>query len=108
MQDELNKQMRFKSLDFLRGVAVLLVITNHFFPGYVSTHVFWTGVDLFFVLSGFFVSGILFREKVKRGTMHAGRFFMRRVLRYGLYFIRLLSYSFFIYTSNTGLLRLLR
>jgi len=73
--------MRFKSLDFLRGVAVLLVITNHFFPGYVSTHVFWTGVDLFFVLSGFFVSGILFREKVKRGTMHAGRFFMRRVFK---------------------------
>jgi peptidoglycan/LPS O-acetylase OafA/YrhL len=81
MQDELHKQMRFNSLDFLRGVAVLLVITGHFFTGYASTHVCWTGVDLFFVLSGFFVSGILFREKVKKGTMHAGRFFIRRIFK---------------------------
>ncbi len=51
-----------KSFDFLRGIAVLLVMTAHGLPGYLSTHVGWTGVNLFFVLSGFFVSGILFRE----------------------------------------------
>jgi peptidoglycan/LPS O-acetylase OafA/YrhL len=67
--------LRYKSLDFLRGVAVLLVMTAHGLPGYLSTHVGWTGVNLFFVLSGFFVSGILFREYKEKGEMHAGRFF---------------------------------
>ena len=73
--------LRYKSLDFLRGVAVLLVMTPHGLPGYLSTHVGWTGVNLFFVLSGFFVSGILFREYRESGKMHAGRFFMRRILK---------------------------
>ena len=77
----MKQQIRYKSLDFLRGVAVLLVIAGHFFHGYIETHFFWTGVDLFFVLSGFFVSGILFREYFQHNTMHGGRFFIRRVFK---------------------------
>src|SRR5215813_8261936 len=77
----MSQQTRYKSLDFLRGIAVLLVIIEHFFHGYVETHFCWTGVDLFFVLSGFFVSGILFREYSQRNTMHGGRFFVRRIFK---------------------------
>lgn len=72
---------RNKNLDFLRGVAILLVMTGHFLPGYMSTHIGWSGVDLFFVLSGFFVSGILFREFIENGKISAGRFLIRRGLK---------------------------
>lgn len=38
----------------------------------------WTGVDLFFVLSGFLVSGLLFRDYLRTGSVHALRFYLRR------------------------------
>ena len=38
----------------------------------------WTGVDLFFVLSGFLVSGLLFKDYLKTGSVHALRFYARR------------------------------
>ncbi len=46
------------------------------------THVWfqggWVGVDLFFVLSGFLVSGLLFREFEKNGALRVGHFLIRR------------------------------
>jgi peptidoglycan/LPS O-acetylase OafA/YrhL len=41
----------------------------------------WSGVDLFFVLSGFLVSGLLFREYQQRGTLAIGHFLARRGLK---------------------------
>ena len=85
---------RLVVLDALRALAVLLVIGRHLrTPWSLSpespTRVFaelwqrggWIGVDLFFVLSGFLVSGLLFREHQQHGTVSLKRFFIRRGLK---------------------------
>ncbi|WP_158277619.1 acyltransferase [Opitutus sp. ER46] len=80
---------RLLSLDMLRGVAILLVLGRHqvapaeglgwFQPLAAGwTHIGWSGVDLFFVLSGFLVSGLLFSEYQRRGGVDVKRFMIRR------------------------------
>jgi peptidoglycan/LPS O-acetylase OafA/YrhL len=69
---------RNQSLDVLRGVAILLVLGRHF-PYYnLWTRAGWIGVDLFFVLSGFLISGLLFREYRETRAISLKRFFIRR------------------------------
>jgi peptidoglycan/LPS O-acetylase OafA/YrhL len=54
----------------------------------------WAGVDLFFVLSGFLVSGLLFREYRERGSVDYPRFFWRRGLKiYPAFFALILIYG---------------
>ena len=62
----------------LRGLAILLVVGHHF--GYYAawTRGGWMGVDLFFVLSGFLIAGLLFSEYNHTGSIDFGRFFIRR------------------------------
>ena len=92
---------RYKSLDFLRGVAVLIVMTGHFLPGYLASHIGWSGVDLFFVLSGFFVSGILFREYNATGKINGLRFLVRRAFKiWPLFYTTILIYVIYYYTKN--------
>lgn len=73
--------MRNKRLDILRSVAVILVIIHHGNISSFFTHVGWIGVDLFFVLSGFLISGLLFSEYKKRESIRFKRFFIRRGLK---------------------------
>ena len=48
----------------------------------------WVGVDLFFVLSGFLVSNLLFQEYTKTGNVKPLRFLARRGLKiYPLYYL---------------------
>jgi peptidoglycan/LPS O-acetylase OafA/YrhL len=72
---------RNQSLDVLRAIAVLAVIGSHssYFP--LWARIGGIGVDLFFVLSGFLVSGLLFQEFQKTGEIRIGRFLMRRGLK---------------------------
>lgn len=74
-----------KSLDGLRAIAILLVMTFHADITYFG----WMGVQLFFVLSGFLIISILWKEKLKPGTIgeKLKRFWIRRSLRiFPLYF----------------------
>lgn len=84
---------RLLALDILRAAAVLLVLGRHMrlAPGdapawwRVPLELWqcggWVGVDLFFVLSGFLVSGLLFREYQAHGRVAVGRFLVRRGLK---------------------------
>ncbi len=86
-------------LDFLRGVAILLVILRHtvlfHVPGWEASLVQfgWAGVDLFFVLSGFLISGLLFSEYRQNGMIRFARFAVRRALKIypAFYFLVLLT-----------------
>lgn len=68
---------RNHSLDVLRGLAVLMVICSHYHYLPLSA-AGWIGVDLFFVLSGFLISGLVFREVRLSGNISLLRFWIRR------------------------------
>jgi peptidoglycan/LPS O-acetylase OafA/YrhL len=56
----------------------------------------WAGVDLFFVLSGFLVSGLLFREHQSRGQISFAGFFVRRGLKiYPAFYVLFIIYGLF-------------
>jgi peptidoglycan/LPS O-acetylase OafA/YrhL len=76
---------RWPALDGLRGSAVLAVLVCHYSsllpqsPAVGTLELGWAGVDLFFVISGFLITGILFDAK---GSAHFFRnFYARRTLR---------------------------
>lgn len=66
-------------LDGVRSIAVYLVLLFH--AGAVTFAGGYIGVDLFFVLSGFLITGVLLREADERGTFGLGDFYARRVRR---------------------------
>ncbi|MBS1654622.1 MAG: acyltransferase [Bacteroidetes bacterium] len=89
----------FKNLDGIRFFAAFIVLLHHAFyfkfdysPGYSIIN-YWLrdagriGVNLFFVLSGFLISYLLFVEKDNTGTVSYKKFYIRRILRiWPLYF----------------------
>ena len=84
--------MRIKRLDILRCAAVLLVVTGHSGIFFLTSKVGWVGVDLFFVLSGFLISGLLYSEYKKRGDISFRRFFIRRGMKiYPAFYVMLLA-----------------
>jgi peptidoglycan/LPS O-acetylase OafA/YrhL len=73
---------RISQLDGLRGSAILMIFIYHVF----NAPLLWTGVDLFFVLSGYLITGILLRLKERKATGGAdtgffGPFYLRRARR---------------------------
>lgn len=93
-------------LDFLRGVAILLVIGNHI---HTSGHSWeesllflpvqyagWSGVPLFFVLSGYLIGGLLFSEFQSAGQIDIKRFLIRRGLKiYPAFYFYLVATAFY-------------
>jgi peptidoglycan/LPS O-acetylase OafA/YrhL len=71
-----------KSLDGLRGVAILLVIFRHWHLPGLNIELGWIGVNLFFVLSGFLISSILLEDKSKyQFGGYLKLFYWKRLLR---------------------------
>ena len=128
---------RVTALDGLRGVAVLLVVVMHYYTRVPTPdgslvnlvlrsagNLFFCGVDLFFVLSGYFIGGILldYRESpallpafyARRGLrilplyaiLLASFFIARRIpgltaVEHGRYFwSRIADWNFFVFTQN--------
>jgi peptidoglycan/LPS O-acetylase OafA/YrhL len=92
------------ALDGVRGIAILLVLVHHFtiFDSVTSVGrglrflalLGWSGVDLFFVLSGFLITGILI--DARGGERYFSSFYMRRVLRiFPLYYL-IVFFSFVV------------
>src|SRR5215475_6175188 len=86
------KSSRVVQLDWVRGLAILLVIDYHAIrfdsnnalaraDAFIGNRIGWMGVDLFFVLSGFLVGGLLIQEITRTGEIQAGRFLLRRMLK---------------------------
>lgn len=89
------KNNRLRELDFLRGIAILLVLMRHQMLFEFTSKMGWIGVDLFFVLSGFLVSGLLFKEYLKFGNIKLGLFLIRRGFKiYPIYYL-----SYFLYLA---------
>ncbi|MDR0529570.1 MAG: acyltransferase [Zoogloeaceae bacterium] len=65
-------------IDGLRAIAVLSVVGYHFFPDFVKGG--FVGVDIFFVISGFLIGGILL-DALNKGTFSISDFYARRILR---------------------------
>lgn len=82
-----NSSDKLYGLDHLRALAIILVLLYHYrafkHPEWIDTvgQFGWTGVDLFFVLSGFLISGQLFREIEKKGRISLKIFFTKRFFR---------------------------
>ncbi len=77
--------MRNLGLDLLRFVAVCMVLGRHLHLPTDASPILetwkrggWVGVDLFFVLSGFLVSSLLFKEFIRTGSVDVARFLIRR------------------------------
>lgn len=70
---------RNHALDGLRAVACLLVLAHHLLvPGASGG---WLGVDVFFVLSGYLITGNLLRERDRTGGISLRKFYLRRAAR---------------------------
>ncbi len=110
--DDNNNNVRIPALDGVRGVAVLLVFFHHLILAsgidqdfwwdrqvFKLAHSSWLGVDLFFVLSGFLITGILLNSKGSK--QYFRNFYGRRVLRifplyYGYLILALLLFPLWL------------
>lgn len=87
---------RNTNLDALRGIAILMVLGRHSYYLTYWTQVGWAGVDLFLVLSGFLVSGLIFDGYQDRKRIDFSRFYIRRGLKIWPAFYTLIASGFLI------------
>ncbi|MBT9330017.1 acyltransferase family protein [Paracidobacterium acidisoli] len=66
-------------IEGLRGIAVLLVVLYHARVPFMGGG--FIGVDIFFVISGYLITGLLIREASETGRIHFAKFYARRARR---------------------------
>jgi peptidoglycan/LPS O-acetylase OafA/YrhL len=81
---------RIPQLDAIRGIAILMVIAHN--QGLFANG--WMGVDLFFVLSGFLITGIL--VETRQAPDYFRRFYARRCLRIWPLYAAALAFMFLV------------
>lgn len=106
---------RNTTIDSIRGVAIALVLIHHICVQCQTSHAGsisniinfllypfvtggWVAVDLFFVLSGFLISGLLFKEYERDAKIDFGRFLVRRSFKIYPGFFAFLSISLLVST----------
>lgn len=95
-------------LDVLRSLAIILVVSGHYYGEFSAAqgvtlgirqfpffYFAWTGVDLFFVLSGYLIGRQLWRELTIRNTIDVPRFLLKRGLRIWPYYFAFVAWTFF-------------
>jgi len=98
---EIFRQKHIQSLDGLRAIAITLVILWHITfalncPSFIYIASKYlelgnSGLQLFFVVSGFLITGLLLKEKTETGSIHVKKFYQRRLLKiYPIYFVYIL------------------
>lgn len=75
----MNKPTRRSDIQGLRAVAVALVLLFHAFPAALPGG--FVGVDVFFVISGYLITGLLLRELETTGRISLPTFYARRIRR---------------------------
>src|SRR3981189_1680767 len=70
---------RISALDGLRAVALLIIMGYHFGLGWLQGGFF--SLDIFYVLSGYLITGLLLSEYRKRGRIKLSAFWLRRARR---------------------------
>lgn len=89
IQAEIKKPYRDANLDLLRASAIVMVVVFHIIQRWPVPHPWLSsvttmgqyGVDLFFVLSGWLIGGLWWRERLVFGNVQIFRFWGRRSLR---------------------------
>ncbi len=91
---------RIRQLDGIRALAILAVFAHHAF----QIKLLWMGVDLFFILSGFLITGVLLDAKQRRLGHYFSHFYSRRARRIvAPYLLTLIVMSLFfglVWTRN--------
>lgn len=82
LPEEVQKK-KFQGLDGLRAISMLMVIIAHasYNSPFKASYLGKTGVNIFFVISGFLITTLLLKEKLINGRISLKNFYIRRALR---------------------------
>ena len=119
-----RRASNFAPIDGIRALSILLVLVYHVFLVYDLSNPHetvasileklgwaWTwawngdkGVDVFFVMSGFLISGILLRQYAKEGHLNLKNFYIRRYLRLTPAYYFMLTIYWLISANNSDMI----